>query len=97
MPGRSPEPWLDPQIENYIKTLPAKGIKNVISIPIGFVSDHVEILFDIDIKAQRSAREVGIRLERPPALNTDPLFIETLADVVREHSAKWRPTEAVAR
>lgn len=97
--GRSPEPWLQPQIEVYIKDLAAKGVKNVVSVPIGFVSDHVEILFDIDIKAQKSAHEVGVRLERPPALNLDPLFIETLADVVRERAAKWLPetTEALAR
>ena len=95
--GRSAEPWLGPQIEDYIKTLPEKGIKNVISIPIGFVSDHVEILFDIDIKAQKSAREVGIRLERPPALNDDPLFIETLAEVVLQHSAHWLDNEASVR
>ncbi len=87
--GRSPEPWLGPQIENYVVTLAEKGIKNVISIPIGFVSDHVEILFDIDIKAQNAAHANGVRLERPPALNLDPLYIETLADLARERSARW--------
>lgn len=89
--GRSPEPWLQPQIENYIGELADKGIKNMVSVPIGFVSDHVEILFDIDIKAQKAAHEKGVRLERPPALNLDPLFIETLADLVRERAAKWLP------
>ena len=81
--GRSPEPWLGPQLENYILTLGEQGIKNVVSIAVGFVSDHVEILFDIDIEAQASAREAGIRLERPPALNTDPLFINQLAEIIR--------------
>lgn len=87
--GRTPEPWLGPQIENYIKELADKGIKNVVSVPIGFVSDHVEILFDIDIKAQKVARENGVRLERPPALNDDPLYIQTLAKLVTERSAAW--------
>ncbi len=87
--GRSPEPWLGPQIEVYVAELAAKGIRNIVSVPIGFVSDHVEMLFDIDIKAQGVARQHGVRLERPPALNTDPLYIETLADLVRERSAKW--------
>jgi len=87
--GRSPEPWLGPQIEAYIPELAARGIKNIVSVPVGFVSDHVEILFDIDIKAQAVARELGVRLERPPALNDDPLFIETLVDVVRGHAARW--------
>jgi ferrochelatase len=87
--GRSPEPWLGPQIEDHIPALAARGIKNMISLPIGFVSDHVEILYDIDIKAQAVARELGIRLERPPALNDDPLFIETLVDQIRAQAAQW--------
>ncbi len=87
--GRTPEPWLGPQIENYIPELAAKGIKNIVSVPIGFVSDHVEILFDIDIKAQAAAKSCGVRLERPPALNLDPLYLETLADLVRDRSLKW--------
>ena len=80
--GRSPEPWLGPQLEDYILTLGEQGVKNVVSIAVGFVSDHVEILFDIDIEAQASAREAGIRLERPPALNTDPLFINQLVEII---------------
>jgi len=87
--GRSPEPWLGPQLEEYIPELAERGIKNIVSIPIGFVSDHVEILFDIDIEAQAAAREHGIRLERPPALNNDPLFITTLVDLVQSQAAPW--------
>ncbi len=81
--GRSPEPWLGPQLEDYVPELAQQGIKNIVSIPIGFVSDHVEILFDIDIEAQKAARENGVRLERPPALNTDPLFISQLAEIIQ--------------
>jgi len=87
--GRSPEPWLGPQIEEHIPELAKQGIKNMVSVPIGFVSDHVEILYDIDIKAQGVARELGVRLERPPALNEDPLYIETLVDVIRTHADQW--------
>ena len=86
--GRSPEPWLGPQLEDYIPELAAKGIKNVVSVPVGFVSDHVEILFDIDIEAQAAAAEHGVRLERPPALNTDPMFMQQLADLIRERAAE---------
>lgn len=85
--GRSPEPWLGPQLEEYIPELAQQGIKNVISIPVGFVSDHVEILYDIDIEAQKAARENGVRLERPPALNDDPLFIATLVDLITAAAA----------
>jgi ferrochelatase len=85
--GRSPEPWLGPQLPEHLRALASRGIRNVVSVPIGFVSDHVEILFDIDIQAQGVARELGIRLVRPPALNEDPLFIGALAEVIREKAA----------
>lgn len=86
--GRSPEPWLGPQLEKYIPEVAARGIKNMISVPVGFVSDHVEILYDIDIQAQAVAEEHGVRLERPPALNTDPLFIGQLAQLIEERAAE---------
>jgi len=81
--GRSPEPWLGPQIEEYIPELAERGVRNVVSVPVGFVCDHVEILYDIDIKAQAAAWEHGVRLERPPALNDDPLFIKAVAEAIR--------------
>jgi ferrochelatase len=82
--GRSPEPWLGPQLQEYLPKLARRGIRDVLSVPIGFVSDHVEILFDIDIQAQEVARELGMRLERPSTLNVDPLFISALAQVIRQ-------------
>jgi protoporphyrin/coproporphyrin ferrochelatase len=86
--GRSPEPWLGPQLPEHLQALSEKGVRNVVSLPVGFVSDHVEILYDIDIQAQGVARQLGMRLERPPALNDDPLFIEALADLVRGKAAE---------
>jgi len=83
--GRSPEPWLGPQLQDYIVELGEKGHRNLLSVPIGFVADHVEILFDIDIMAQRVAKSLGIRLERVPSLNDDPLFISALADLVQKY------------
>ncbi|MFK7806145.1 MAG: ferrochelatase [Anaerolineae bacterium] len=87
--GRSPEPWLGPQLEDYVPELAAKGIKNIVSVPVGFVSDHVEILFDIDIEAQAAAKENGVRLERPPALNTDSVFMQQLAHLISEKAAEF--------
>ena len=81
--GRSPEPWLGPQIEDYMSELAKRGIRDVVSIPVGFVCDHVEILYDIDIKAQAVARAHGMRLERPPSLNDDPRFIAAVAGAIR--------------
>ena len=59
------------------------------SVPVGFVSDHVEILFDIDHRAAEIAAGLGIRLERPPALNDDPVFVDVLAQLVRERAEAW--------
>jgi ferrochelatase len=89
--GRSPEPWLGPALDEHLAELAARGVRDVVSVPVGFVSDHVEILFDIDIAAQEVARAHGIRLERPPALNDDPLFIEQLADLIRAEAGDWLP------
>ncbi|MEO7102087.1 MAG: ferrochelatase [Gemmatimonadaceae bacterium] len=89
--GRSPEPWLGPTYPDHLAALAERGIRNVVSVPVGFVSDHVEILFDIDIDAQRVARKLGMRLERPPSLNDDPRFIEQMASIIsdRARSAGW--------
>jgi len=86
--GRSPEPWLGPQLPEHLEALAKKGIQNVVSMPVGFVSDHVEILYDIDIQAQQTAKALGIRLERPPALNEDPLFIMAIAQIIQDCAQK---------
>jgi ferrochelatase len=81
--GRSPEPWLAPQLPEHLRKLAERGIGDVLSVPVGFVSDHVEVLFDIDVQAKQVAESLDIRLERPPALNDDPRFIQTLAEIIR--------------
>ncbi|RME81158.1 MAG: ferrochelatase [Caldilineae bacterium] len=94
--GRSSEPWLGPQFDEHLRALAARGIRGVVSLPVGFVSDHVELLYDIDIQAQALAQELGMRLVRPPALNDDPEFIATLADLIKARAASWLPREQVA-
>jgi len=95
--GRSPEPWLGPPMEEHLTSLASSGVRNVVSVPVGFVSDHVELLFDIDVEAQAVARTLGIRLERPPALNDDPVFIRQLAALIRDQAAGagWLPRPAL--
>lgn len=92
--GRTGEAWLGPSLPAHLAALARGGIRDVVSIPVGFVCDHVEILHDIDIEAQSEARALGIRLERPPALNDDPGFIAMLAGLVtrRAAAAGWMPT-----
>jgi protoporphyrin/coproporphyrin ferrochelatase len=94
--GRTPEPWAGPDLGDHLQELAARGVRNVVSVPVGFVSDHVEILFDIDHKAAAVAAGLGMRLERPPALNDDPLFIGALAELVRTRAARWLEGALVA-
>jgi protoporphyrin/coproporphyrin ferrochelatase len=87
--GRTPEPWAGPDLGEHLEALAADGVLDVVSVPVGFVSDHVELLYDVDVRAQRVAKLLGVRLERPPALNDDPVFVEALADIVRRRALTW--------
>jgi ferrochelatase len=81
--GATPEPWLGPDVLDALRTVKEEAqTAHVLICPLGFVSDHLEILYDLDIEAQNTARSLGIRLVRTESLNTDPLYIETLADQV---------------
>jgi ferrochelatase len=78
------EPWLGPDILDELTRLHAHGVRSVLVAPIGFVADHLEILWDLDIEARDRAIELGLRLERTPSLNDDPDFIRALAGLVRK-------------
>ena len=81
--GATAEPWLGPTLEQVLERCEAQGHLQILLVPIGFVCDHMEILYDLDIVAQRMAKEKGLTLTRTASLNTSPRFIEALADVVR--------------
>jgi ferrochelatase len=87
--GRTPEPWAGPDLGEHLRELAAQGMRDVLAVPVGFVSDHVELLFDVDVRARAVADELGVRLERPPALNDDPTFVEALAGLVEQRAAPW--------
>jgi ferrochelatase len=80
--GRTPEPWLGPDLTDLIRQRAADGVRRFLIAPIGFVCDHTEILFDIDIQAGRIARECGATLRRTESLNASPAFIRLLAALV---------------
>lgn len=82
--GQSPEPWLGPAIEQVVVDLAQSGEKNLLVVPVGFVCDHVEVLYDIDIACKKLAAQHGARLERSESLNASPLLIQTLAGLVRQ-------------
>ncbi len=87
--GRTPEPWLGPPLEETIAEAARAGHPAIVVVPCGFVADHLETLYDIDVEAQEAAREAGIRLVRAESMNADPAFILALARVVRDHLASW--------
>ncbi|HVR70471.1 MAG TPA: ferrochelatase [Vicinamibacteria bacterium] len=89
--GRTNEPWLGPTLEEELRTLAAVGARRVLVAPIGFVADHTEVLFDIDVQAREAARALGIRLQRTASLNDSPRFIATLADLVRRARGPGAP------
>jgi ferrochelatase len=77
------EPWLGPDILDHLDDLQGRGVEEVLVCPVGFVSDHLEIRWDIDTEAQERARDLGIRLERIEMPNADPAFVRVLGDIVR--------------
>jgi len=82
--GRTPEPWIGPDVGDAVREMAATGVREFLVVPIGFVCDHTEILFDIDIQARKAAEESGAALRRTESLNTSEPFIATLEDLVRQ-------------
>jgi len=77
------EPWLGPDILDHLTELAGSGTTDVLVCPVGFVSDHLEIRWDIDTEARERAAELGLRLERIEMPNADPRFVDVLAEIVR--------------
>ncbi len=86
--ARATEPWLGPEVEPTLDKLAEEGHKDVLSVPIGFTCDHMETLYDIDIVHRAHATKLGLNFERAESLNTSPLFIKALADVVKKNLQK---------
>ncbi len=82
--GRTAEPWIGPDLLAELRRLAANGVPAVVVCPIGFVSDHLEVLFDVDVEARQVADEVGLVLTRTASLNDDPSFLSLLASVIHE-------------
>jgi ferrochelatase len=78
------EPWLGPDILDELERLHAAGVRKVLVAPVGFVSDHLEILWDLDVEARERADELGLELARIESLNDDPAFVHALAGVVQK-------------
>jgi protoporphyrin/coproporphyrin ferrochelatase len=88
------EPWLGPDILVELERLHRAGVREVLVAPVGFVSDHLEILWDLDVAAHEKAARLGLRLDRIESLNADPAFIRALADLVEKASRAEARIEA---
>lgn len=84
------EPWLGPDLLDKMEELKGEGVGSVLICPIGFVSDHLEVLYDIDVEAQAKAAELGMRLERTESPNVDLDFVRMLAEVARRQATSLR-------
>jgi len=91
--GRTGDPWWGPALEDVIGTLAAKGHPAVVVCSAGFVADHLEILYDLDVEALDAAREAGIRMVRTEMPNDDPAFLAAVAAAIRDHVTE----EGIAR
>jgi ferrochelatase len=87
-PGMTGEPWIGPTVECFIDQLAAQGHRHVLLAPVGFVCDHVEILYDIDVAFREYGKTKGVTVHRSESLNDSPLFIHALAAIVTERLGK---------
>lgn len=94
--GRPEDPWLGPDVSEYLTEARDRGLQAAVLCPIGFVCDHIEILFDLDVEAADACRSIGLPMTRAAAVNDHPLFLRMMADVVlrtQQRYAGGRPLE----
>ncbi len=89
--GRTNDEWVGPELRDEIRRVAKEGVREIVVCPVGFVADHLEVLYDVDIDARKVAAEHGVRLVRARAMNDDPLFIAALADVAVAGLARDEP------
>ncbi len=88
--GRPEDPWLEPDVVDYLRAEHGKGLRAAVLCPIGFLCDHVEVLYDLDVEAAEACRRMGLPIVRASAVNVHPRFIDALADAVAD---VWRRYE----
>ena len=82
--GRPQDPWLEPDILDHLRSLGARGIADVIVMPIGFLSDHMEVMYDLDYEARQVADELGLSMVRASTVGTHPLFVNMVRELIQE-------------
>jgi ferrochelatase len=95
--GRPQDPWLEPDIVDHLRTLPTQGVTDVVVAPVGFLSDHLEVLYDLDHEAAQAAREMGLNLVRAATVGTHPRFVTMIRKLIQERLDPQAPKEAIGR
>jgi protoporphyrin/coproporphyrin ferrochelatase len=90
-------PWLEPDVCDHLEALSARGVESVVISPIGFVSDHLEVLFDLDVEAREVAERVGLRMARAGTAGTHPAFVSAIREAIAERLSPGAPRRAVGR
>jgi ferrochelatase len=85
--GRPGDPWLEPDVNDVLRTLASEGARDAVLVPVGFVADHVEVLYDLDVEARATGRAVGLEVVRAGTVGDHPLFARMLADVIAAAAA----------
>jgi ferrochelatase len=91
--GPPSQPWLEPDVNDHLEALSADGVRAVVLVPIGFVSDHMEVRYDLDTEARATAERLGLACTRAATVGTDPRFVATIRELVLERAARVRGEE----
>jgi len=90
--GPPSQPWLEPDVNDHLERLAADGVPGVAVVPLGFLSDHMEVLYDLDTEARETAERLGLPFVRVPTPGTDPRFVATITDLVLEVNGQGTST-----
>ena len=93
--GSPRTPWLEPDVNDRLRELAEEGIRHVVLVPLGFVSDHMEVVHDLDVEAAETAAEIGLGITRVPTPGTDPVFVAALVDLLLKRAAQARGEDPV--
>ncbi len=95
--GPSTQPWLGPDVLDHLRSLHGEGVNSVLIAPLGFTSDHMEVLYDLDIEARQLANSLGIKMARAATAGTHPAFMRAIRELIEERISLFRPRAAIGR
>ena len=95
--GPPNQPWLEPDISDYLRDRSAQGLAAAVAVPIGFVSDHMEVVYDLDTEAAETATKLGLPFARAATVGVDPTFVAAVRDLVLERAARERGEQSVPK